>query len=178
MVMALAAFWFAGLAVSAAGADIYAWTDENGVKYFTNHAPPEQATLFMKTREIPYDEEADNQRREMDRLEVARQELAEREAFLQEQQQPMPGLMRRFGKRTGFCRMRRLHLKTPIIVIPAVTDTVFIIPITDTDPAILTKATSVSTATFIKKDTRTNTLPNIPFITATSEKTVSEALTP
>ena len=86
MVMALAAFWFAGLAVSAAGADIYAWTDENGVKYFTNHAPPEQATLFMKTREIPYDEEADNQRREMDRLEVARQELAEREAFLLEQQ--------------------------------------------------------------------------------------------
>ena len=86
MVMTLAAFGFAGLAVSTAGADIYAWTDENGVKYFTNHAPPEQATLFMKTREIPHDEEADNQRREMDRLEVARQELAEREAFLREQQ--------------------------------------------------------------------------------------------
>jgi hypothetical protein len=87
MVMTLAAFWFAGLAVSTADADIYAWTDENGVKYFTNHAPPEQATLFMKTREIPHDEEADKKRREMDRLEVARQELAEREAFLIEQQQ-------------------------------------------------------------------------------------------
>jgi hypothetical protein len=86
-VMTLAAFWFAGLAVSTAGADIYAWTDENGVKYFTNHAPPEQATLFMKTREIPHDEEADKQRSEMDRLEVARQELAEREAYLIEQQQ-------------------------------------------------------------------------------------------
>ena len=87
MMMALAAFGFGGVLVSTASADIYAWTDENGVKYFTNHAPPKQATLFMKTPEIPYDEEADNQRREMDHQEVARQELAEREAFLREQQQ-------------------------------------------------------------------------------------------
>jgi hypothetical protein len=87
MVMMLVAFGFAGFAVSTANGDIYAWTDKNGVKYFTNFAPPKQATLFMKTPEIPYDEEADNNRREMDRLEVARQELAEREAFLMEQQQ-------------------------------------------------------------------------------------------
>ena len=87
MVMMLVAFGFAGFAVSTANGDIYAWTDENGVKYFTNFTPPKQATLFMKTPEIPYDEEADNQRRKMDRLEVARQELAEREAFLMEQQQ-------------------------------------------------------------------------------------------
>jgi hypothetical protein len=86
MMMTLAAFWFAGAVVSTAGADIYAWTDENGVKHFTNNAPPKQATLFMKTPEIPHDEEADKQRSEMDRLAVARQELAEREAFLQEQQ--------------------------------------------------------------------------------------------
>jgi len=87
VVMILSAFGLAGLAVSTASADIYAWTDENGVKYFTNQAPPKQATLFMKTPEIPHDEEADNQRREMDRMTVARQELAEREAFLLEQQQ-------------------------------------------------------------------------------------------
>ena len=87
MVMILAAIGCAGLAVSTASGDIYAWTDENGVKYFTNYAPPKQATLFMKTPEILYDQEADNQRRQKDRLEVARQELAEREAFLQEQQQ-------------------------------------------------------------------------------------------
>jgi hypothetical protein len=86
-ILILVVFGFAGLAVSTASADIYSWTDENGVKYFTNHAPPEQATLFMKTPEIPHDEEADKQRREMDRLAVARQELAEREAFLLEQQQ-------------------------------------------------------------------------------------------
>jgi hypothetical protein len=83
----LALFGLGGLAASTAGADIYAWTDENGVKNFTNQAPPKQATLFMKTPEIPYDEEADHQRREVDRLAVARQELAEREAFLLEQQQ-------------------------------------------------------------------------------------------
>jgi len=87
VVMILSACGLAGLAVSTASADIYAWTDENGVKYFTNQAPPKQATLFMKTPEIPHDEEADNQRREVDRLAVARQELAEREGFLLEQQQ-------------------------------------------------------------------------------------------
>ena len=86
-VLILAIFGFLGLAVSTAGADIYAWTDENGVRHFTNHVPPKQATLFMKTPEIPYDEEADNQRREMDRLVVTRQELAKREAFLLEQHQ-------------------------------------------------------------------------------------------
>ena len=86
-VMMLVAFGITGFAVSTADADIYAWTDENGVKYFTNQAPPEHATLFMKTPEIPHDDEADQQRREMDSLAVARQELAEREAFLLEQQQ-------------------------------------------------------------------------------------------
>ena len=82
----LVIFGFVSLAVSTAGADIYAWTDENGIRHFTNQAPPKQATLFMKTPEIPYDEEADNRRSEADRLAVARQELAEREAFLLEQQ--------------------------------------------------------------------------------------------
>lgn len=86
LVMILSAFWFVGLAVSTAAADIYAWTDENGVKHFTNQAPPKEATLFMKTPEIPHDEEADNQHSEMDRVADARQELAEREAFLLEQQ--------------------------------------------------------------------------------------------
>ena len=86
-IMMLAALGFAGFAALEADADIYSWTDENGVRYFTNYAPPKQATLLMKTPEIAYDEEADLQRREKDELEVARQELAEREAFLLEQQQ-------------------------------------------------------------------------------------------
>jgi hypothetical protein len=81
------AVWVCGFSITAANADIYSWTDENGVNHFTNYAPPKQARLLMKTPEIPYDEEADIQRRETDRLEVARQELAEREAFLMLQQQ-------------------------------------------------------------------------------------------
>ena len=85
--MILAALWLAGFAAVEADADIYSWTDENGVRYFTNYAPPKHAQLIMKTPEIAYDEEADLQRRESDALEVARQELAEREAFLLQRQQ-------------------------------------------------------------------------------------------
>ncbi|MEJ2100047.1 MAG: hypothetical protein P8X68_08720 [Desulfobacterales bacterium] len=86
-ILMLSALGFAGFATLEVNADIYSWTDENGVRYFTNYAPPKQAKLLMKTPEIAYDEEADLQRREKEELEAARQELAEREAFLQEQQQ-------------------------------------------------------------------------------------------
>jgi hypothetical protein len=75
------------LFIPTANADIYEWTDENGVKHFTNYAPPKQAKVLMKTPEIPYDEEADKQRGEIERLEIARQELAERESRLLQQQQ-------------------------------------------------------------------------------------------
>lgn len=85
--MMLAALWLAAFAALEADADIYSWTDENGVRYFTNYAPPKQAKIIMRTPEIAYDAEADLQRRESDALEVARQELAEREAFLLQQQQ-------------------------------------------------------------------------------------------
>ena len=84
--MVWVAVWISGFSISAADADIYSWTDENGVNHFTNYAPPKQARLLMKTPEIPYDKEADIQRRETDRLEVARQELAEREDFLLQKQ--------------------------------------------------------------------------------------------
>ena len=33
-------------------ADIYVWTDSNGVKNFTNYAPPDTAVVFMETPEI------------------------------------------------------------------------------------------------------------------------------
>ena len=67
-------------------ADIYEWTDENGVKHFTNYAPPDDATILIKSEELPYDEAADRARIEADKqfqLELARQELAEREAELE-----------------------------------------------------------------------------------------------
>ena len=86
-ILVLMAVWVYGFVALTAHADIYSWTDENGVNHFTNYAPPKHAKLLMKTPEIPYDQEADNQRRENDSLEVARQELAEREAFLLQEQQ-------------------------------------------------------------------------------------------
>jgi hypothetical protein len=86
-ILVLMAVWLYGFVALTAHADIYSWTDENGVNHFTNYAPPKHAKLLMKTPEIPYDQEADNQRRENDSLEVARQELAEREAILLQAQQ-------------------------------------------------------------------------------------------
>ncbi|MGB5747288.1 MAG: DUF4124 domain-containing protein [Desulfobacterales bacterium] len=67
-------------------ADIYEWTDENGVKHFTNYAPPGDATILIKSEEVPYDEVADRARIEAERqqqLELARLEIAEREAELE-----------------------------------------------------------------------------------------------
>ena len=77
----LAFLGFAGFMIPAASADIYSWTDENGVRHFTNQAPPEHAELLIKSPEISHDEEAHQRRLEEDRLALARQELAEREAF-------------------------------------------------------------------------------------------------
>ena len=76
-------------ALSGAGfacADIYVWTDADGIKHITNYAPPEQAEILVRAPEIPYDAEADRQRREAERREqLARErlELAEREAQLE-----------------------------------------------------------------------------------------------
>jgi len=66
-------------------ADIYEWTDENGVRHFTNYAAPDQAVIVMKTTEVPYDEAADRARMEaerQERLELERLEIAKREAEL------------------------------------------------------------------------------------------------
>ncbi len=74
------------LIAGTAPADIYEWTDDNGVKHFTNYAPPDHATILMKTEELPYDEAADRARMEADRQfldELARLESAAREAELE-----------------------------------------------------------------------------------------------
>jgi Domain of unknown function (DUF4124) len=64
-------------------ADIYEWTDEKGVKHYSNSAPPAEAKIMMKTEELPYDEVADNDRlmaERAEKLELDRLELAERKA--------------------------------------------------------------------------------------------------
>jgi len=67
-------------------ADIYEWTDKDGVTHYTNYAPPPEARIIMKTEELPYDEAADLARLETEReeqLELTRLELADREAELE-----------------------------------------------------------------------------------------------
>ena len=67
-------------------ADIYEWTDEDGVRHYSNYAPAAKSKVLMKTKEEPYDEAADRARMEterQERLELARLELAQREAELE-----------------------------------------------------------------------------------------------
>ena len=67
-------------------ADIYEWTDVDGVTHYTNYAPPPEAKILMKTEELPYDEAADLARLEAEReerLELARLELVEMKADLE-----------------------------------------------------------------------------------------------
>jgi len=74
---------------STASADIYSWIDENGIRHFTNYAPPPQAKIILKTEELPHDQQADNARVETERLDqltTALQALAEKEAQLAEMQ--------------------------------------------------------------------------------------------
>ncbi|UCF91152.1 MAG: DUF4124 domain-containing protein [Desulfobacterales bacterium] len=73
-------------------ADIYSWTDENGVQHFTNYAPPHQAEIMIKTPEIAYDEAADQERREAERLEKQQlelQELAEKQHLMAMKQEAL-----------------------------------------------------------------------------------------
>ena len=75
--------------ITTADADIYTWIDESGVKHFSNFAPPAHAEVIMKTEELPYDEQADQQRmaaERQERLVAAWQELADREAELLDRQ--------------------------------------------------------------------------------------------
>ena len=43
------------IAAASAFADIYEWTDENGVKHYSNYAPPAESRVLMKTKEEPYE---------------------------------------------------------------------------------------------------------------------------
>ena len=56
--------------VSAANADIYSWTDENGVKSFGNQPPENAANVKLIFKEKPYDATADQQRTETDNAEL------------------------------------------------------------------------------------------------------------
>jgi hypothetical protein len=80
---------FGCMFASAAFADIYEWTDADGIKHYSNYAPPENSRILMKTKEEPYDEAADRARAQAERqaqLEAARLEIAQREADLEQRE--------------------------------------------------------------------------------------------
>jgi hypothetical protein len=73
--------WWAG----PVSADIYRWTDANGVTHFSNEPPPAGATVLDKIEETPYDAAADRQRIKEERsyrLEREKLDLEERKAEL------------------------------------------------------------------------------------------------
>jgi len=73
--------WWAG----PVSADIYRWTDANGVTHFSNEPPPSGAKVLDKIEETPYDAAADRQRMNEERryrLEREKLELEERKAAL------------------------------------------------------------------------------------------------
>jgi hypothetical protein len=68
--------------VPASNADVYSWTDENGIKHFGNQPPENAANVKMLFKEEPYDEAADQQR-----TETQNQELTELIKDLEEEEQ-------------------------------------------------------------------------------------------
>jgi len=85
----LPTFLLIALFGSVASADIFEWTDENGVRHFTNYAPPIQARILIKAEELPYDDSENKDRVEaesLEKLELAKLALAEKEAVLAAQQ--------------------------------------------------------------------------------------------
>ncbi|MGD8520683.1 MAG: DUF4124 domain-containing protein [Desulfobacterales bacterium] len=56
----------AGIFVTPLDADIYSWTDENGVKHFSNAPPADAENVTVEFKEYQYDAKADRRRIEMD----------------------------------------------------------------------------------------------------------------
>ncbi|MCB2169607.1 MAG: hypothetical protein KQI78_18265 [Deltaproteobacteria bacterium] len=77
----------AGLWGHGVNADIYVWTDESGIRHFSNRDSHPQAELFLKTMEGPYEEAVERAQREAEKqreLERAQADLQERKERLAE----------------------------------------------------------------------------------------------
>jgi hypothetical protein len=90
------------LVIGAAGTvfgELYYWTDENGIRHYSNHTPPTDGIEYGSASEVDYDAEADKERgqrdaqaademkatRETEAAEAARQEAeAKKEASAEE----------------------------------------------------------------------------------------------
>jgi hypothetical protein len=67
-----------------ATADLYQWTDENGVRHFSNVPPPDGVEKSILAEEIPYDPETDDIRRTREDAMLQERESAETERRLEE----------------------------------------------------------------------------------------------
>jgi len=88
LVALLIPIMFCGFSATVA-ADIYEWTDENGVKHYSNFAPPDQAQVLIKSEELPYTGMSDEELRAAERAEertAAELEMAERQVEILEKQ--------------------------------------------------------------------------------------------
>jgi hypothetical protein len=66
-------FGFACLTASGLQAEIYSWTDENGVKHYGNTPPADRAAQIKTAREIPRQE----------RIQIEQEKLEEKLAYLE-----------------------------------------------------------------------------------------------
>ena len=79
-------FWIfallCGLSV-AVSADIYEWTDENGVRHFSNYEPLDKAKVVAISRELHYNEPSQTEQMRAEKeenLRSAQLKIAEKEA--------------------------------------------------------------------------------------------------
>lgn len=91
------ALMIAGFFVTPLHADIYSWTDENGVKHFSNAPPADAHNITVEFKEYQYDAKADRQRFEMEQEEwekvfkqAEREERRERQRAEAERQNRKP----------------------------------------------------------------------------------------
>lgn len=91
-------FVYAGLLIGSwalpSFADIYVWTDENGVKNFTNYSPPDKASIFMIEPKIASISAPVEQRSDLERLREAEKKIddlnEEVTELKQQQEKPQP----------------------------------------------------------------------------------------
>ncbi len=65
-------------------ADLYHWTDDNGVQHYSNTPPPQGVESSILQKEIPYDPEIDNQRRAREDALLQERESAETRRRIEE----------------------------------------------------------------------------------------------
>ncbi|MBC2734294.1 MAG: DUF4124 domain-containing protein [Desulfobacteraceae bacterium] len=80
----------------AVDADIYVWTDESGIRHFSNRDSNPEAELFLKTMEGPYEEAVERAYREAQK----QRELQQAQAQIQEEKERLAEKVAELERRT------------------------------------------------------------------------------